>query len=330
MRHAPLIAALLGSASLCACSAAWKPPAISYDDTPRQAVLEPNPPKPVQIVELPKPLPLPGQLKRLRRGAARAAGAGRSAPARRGGQPRGTRPADPRRLPERDPGLSVLRRRALPGLCRPRRDHRHRAAAGRKAHRLRTGRGRRHGALDHRRDRQRDGGIGARAHSGQADAAGPRHQPRHQHRPTHLSSRAALGPEDLHGVGVLGLSRGPADRACAGRTPRPRRRRRSRPASISARSTSATASKATIRPGGRCAPSTTGGRCSSSSRAASARARCRRSGSIGPAGGGELVNYRVQGNHMIVDRLFAAAELRLGGEHQQVVRIVRTDGRPQS
>jgi P-type conjugative transfer protein TrbG len=51
---------------------------------------------------------------------------------------------------------------------------------------------------------------------------------------------------------------------------------------------------------------------------------------VGPAGGGELVNYRVQGNHMIVDRLFAAAELRLGGEHQQVVRVVRTDGRPQS
>src|SRR5208282_3087116 len=67
MRHAPLIAALLGSASLCACSTAWKPPSISYDDTPRQAVLEPSPPKPVQIVELPKPLPLPGQLKRLRR-----------------------------------------------------------------------------------------------------------------------------------------------------------------------------------------------------------------------------------------------------------------------
>jgi hypothetical protein len=41
-------------------------------------------------------------------------------------------------------------------------------------------------------------------------------------------------------------------------------------------------------------------------------------------------NYRVQGNHMIVDRLFAAAELRLGGKEQQVVRIVRTDGRPQS
>ena len=49
-------------------------------------VLEPNPPKPVQVVELPKPLPLPGQLKRLPRGAACAAGAGRPAPPRRGGQ----------------------------------------------------------------------------------------------------------------------------------------------------------------------------------------------------------------------------------------------------
>jgi type IV secretion system protein VirB9 len=51
---------------------------------------------------------------------------------------------------------------------------------------------------------------------------------------------------------------------------------------------------------------------------------------IGPEGGAELVNYRIQGNHMIVDRLFAAAELRLGGESQKKVRIVRTDGRPQS
>ena len=50
---------------------------------------------------------------------------------------------------------------------------------------------------------------------------------------------------------------------------------------------------------------------------------------IGAEGGAELVNYRVQDHHMIVDRLFAAAELRLGGEHQKKVRIVRTDGRPQ-
>ncbi|KXV66377.1 P-type conjugative transfer protein TrbG [Gluconobacter oxydans] len=47
---------------------------------------------------------------------------------------------------------------------------------------------------------------------------------------------------------------------------------------------------------------------------------------IGPQGDGQLVNYRVRGNRMIVDRLFAAAELRLGAKHQQVVRIVHTDG----
>jgi type IV secretion system protein VirB9 len=41
----------------------------------------------------------------------------------------------------------------------------------------------------------------------------------------------------------------------------------------------------------------------------------------------DLVNYRVRGNHMIVDRLFAAAELRLGdGGSERRVRIVRTDG----
>lgn len=49
---------------------------------------------------------------------------------------------------------------------------------------------------------------------------------------------------------------------------------------------------------------------------------------IGPAGGTDLVNYRVRENYMIVDRLFAAAELRLGdGNSQRIVRIVRTDGR---
>jgi type IV secretion system protein VirB9 len=46
---------------------------------------------------------------------------------------------------------------------------------------------------------------------------------------------------------------------------------------------------------------------------------------IGPEGDGQLVNYRVRDNYYIVDRLFAAAELRLGGEHQATVRISRTD-----
>lgn len=48
---------------------------------------------------------------------------------------------------------------------------------------------------------------------------------------------------------------------------------------------------------------------------------------IGQDGKPELVNYRAYKNVLIVDRLFAAAELRLGGEKQQRVRIVRNEGR---
>ncbi len=53
---------------------------------------------------------------------------------------------------------------------------------------------------------------------------------------------------------------------------------------------------------------------------------------VGPEGNtSELVNYRVRANYMIVDRLFAAAELRFGAsDRQKRVRIVRTDGRPAS
>ena len=49
---------------------------------------------------------------------------------------------------------------------------------------------------------------------------------------------------------------------------------------------------------------------------------------VGPEGEtSELVNYRVRGNYMIVDRLFAAAELRFGSDkNQKRVRISRTDG----
>lgn len=49
---------------------------------------------------------------------------------------------------------------------------------------------------------------------------------------------------------------------------------------------------------------------------------------VGAKGDTQLVNYRVRGNYYIVDRLFAAAELRLGEEPQQVVRISRIDGKP--
>ena len=44
---------------------------------------------------------------------------------------------------------------------------------------------------------------------------------------------------------------------------------------------------------------------------------------VGADGAAELVNYRVRGRFYIVDRLFAAAELRMGTRHAQVVRIDR-------
>lgn len=48
---------------------------------------------------------------------------------------------------------------------------------------------------------------------------------------------------------------------------------------------------------------------------------------IGQSGQGELVNYRVRDRYMVVDRLFAAAELRLGTKKSETkVRIVRRDG----
>ncbi|CAM3308242.1 type IV secretion system protein VirB9 [Paracoccus aminovorans] len=52
---------------------------------------------------------------------------------------------------------------------------------------------------------------------------------------------------------------------------------------------------------------------------------------IGSDGESQIVNSRIHQHILIVDRLFGAAELRLGGsDRQQTVRIVRTDGRPAS
>jgi len=45
---------------------------------------------------------------------------------------------------------------------------------------------------------------------------------------------------------------------------------------------------------------------------------------IGEKNKAELVNYRVSGRYMVVDRLFSIAELRLGTKKQQIVRIERT------
>jgi type IV secretion system protein VirB9 len=48
---------------------------------------------------------------------------------------------------------------------------------------------------------------------------------------------------------------------------------------------------------------------------------------IGASGRAELVNYRLRGHFYVVDELFSVAELRLGEKYQQVVRIVRSNGR---
>jgi len=52
---------------------------------------------------------------------------------------------------------------------------------------------------------------------------------------------------------------------------------------------------------------------------------------VGPKGDAQLVNYRVSGRFYVVDRLFDAAELRLGEKKQAVVRITRAgDARRQN
>lgn len=48
---------------------------------------------------------------------------------------------------------------------------------------------------------------------------------------------------------------------------------------------------------------------------------------LGDKNKAELVNYRVSGRYLIVDRLFTVAELRLGTKKQQIVRITRLAGR---
>ncbi len=50
--------------TLSACAGQYHPPAIRYDDAVRATRLA-DPPKPVQVVEVARPLPLPGQLKPL-------------------------------------------------------------------------------------------------------------------------------------------------------------------------------------------------------------------------------------------------------------------------
>ncbi len=56
---------LTGMLAIAACTPTYKPLRISYDNPPQRAVLLPDPPKPVDIIQVPTPLPLPGQLERV-------------------------------------------------------------------------------------------------------------------------------------------------------------------------------------------------------------------------------------------------------------------------
>ena len=208
------------------------------------------------------------------------------------GQPRGSARAVARRLCQCGPDLSLFRRDALPALRGARAGDRHRASARRGGHR---GRGRRHRALDGRRHDERQRRDAAHAHPGQALLGGPQDQPRHHHRPARLSYPAREHPRDGDGGLVLDLSAGRADRLAArfgrrggGRAGRGRPGGRESAVRLSR-------SAATIRPGGRCARSTTGARPSSSFRRRSRRARRRLCSCSASAGEAELVNYRMSG-----------------------------------
>ena len=140
----------------------------------------------------------------------------------------------------------------------------------------------------------------------------------------HLEMRSS--PVDLHGVGVVDLSglRAAGAQEAARARPKLRPRRWPTPASTSSSCGSAIASRAT-RPGSRASVFDDGAKVYIQFPSGLAQSEAPPLFVIGPDGKPALVNYRVRGTTYIVDRLFAAAELRLGTAPQRVVRIVRTD-----
>jgi P-type conjugative transfer protein TrbG len=325
LRLAPL---LLLSTSLAACST-WKPPAISYDDTPRQAVLAPNPPKPIEVVELPKPLPLPGQLKRLQRGKTEPPEA--ADPHARVDRANGAARVQPTRAgyinaiqvyPFSDGALYQVY--AAPGEITDI-------------------------ALEAGEQLVGSGPVAAgdtvRWIIGNTESG------------VSASKRVHILVKptrpDLDTNLVINTDRRTYHLELSSDT-------KTYMASVSW----AYPGDQLIALRGQNAAAEAAAPVASGVDISALNFRYRIEGDnppwrplrafddgrqvfvefprgigqgelpplwvIGPEGGAQLVNYRVQGNHMIVDRLFAAAELRLGGDHQQKVRIVRADGRPQS
>jgi type IV secretion system protein VirB9 len=328
MRIPLLVAPLLASVSLAACSSAWKPPEIKYDDTPRQAVLQADPPKPIQIVELPKPLPLPGQLKPL---------PGRKAPAG---------PADPQmRVEEANGAARVQPTRA--GYINAMQVYPYSDGALYQVYAA-------------------PGQITdiALAPGEQLVGAGPV-AAGDTVRWVIGDTESGTGPTKRIHILVKPTRPDLVTNLVINTDKRTYHvELRSTEKTYMASVSWAYAQDQLIALRRQNAAAVAGTAVASGVDINALNFRYKIEGDtppwrplrafddgrqvfiafptgigqgempplwvIGPAGGAELVNYRIQGNHMVVDRLFAAAELRLGGETQKRVRIVRTDGRPQS
>jgi type IV secretion system protein TrbG len=328
MRITALSFPLLASVSLAACSSTWKPPEIKYDDTPRQAVLQPDPPKPIQIVELPKPLPLPGQLKPLPGAKAppdpadpharveEANGAARMQPTRAGyinamqvypfsegalyqvyaapGQITDIALAPGEQLVGSGPVAAGDTVRWIIG------DTESGMGSTKRMHIL---------IKPTRPDLVTNLVINTDRRT--------YHLELRSTEKTYMASVSWAYAQDQ----LIALRRQNAVADAA--TP-------------VATGVDINALNFRYRIEGDNAPwrplraFDDGRQVFIAFPIGIGQGEMPPLWVIGPAGGAELVNYRIQGNHMIVDRLFAAAELRLGSEHQKKVRILRTDGRPQS
>ena len=329
MRKLPLATLLLASISLGACSTVWKPPEISYDDTPRQAVLQPDPPRPVQIVELPKLLPLPGQLKPIP--GAKTAPPEAADPHARVEQANGAARVQPTQAgylnaiqvyPFAEGALYQVY--SAPGEITDI-------------------------ALEAGEQLVGSGPVAAgdtvRWIVGDTESGtGPTKRVHILVKPTrpdlvtnlvintdrrtyHLELRSA----DKTYMASVSWAYA-QDQLIALR----QRNAAADAAAPIASGVDIDALNFRYRIEGD-TPAWRPLRAFDDGRqvfiefpAGISKGEMPPLWVIGAEGGAELVNYRVQGDHMIVDRLFAAAELRLGGEHQKKVRIVRTDGRPQS
>jgi type IV secretion system protein TrbG len=328
MRIPFLTAPLLASVSLAACSSTWKPPEIKYDDTPRQAVLQADPPKPVQIVELPKPLPLPGQLKPL---------PGPKAPAD---------PADPHvRVEEANGAARVQPTRA--GYINAMQVYPYSDGA---LYQVYAAPGQITDiALAAGEQLVGAGPVAAgdtvRWVIGDTESGtGPTKRVHILVKPTRpdLVTNLVINTDrrtyhvELRSTEKTYM----ASVSWAYAQDQLIALRRQNAAAVAG---TAVASGVDINalnfrykiegdtPPWRPLRAFDDGRqVFIAFPTGIAQGEMPPLWVIGPAGGAELVNYRIQGNHMVVDRLFAAAELRLGGETQKKVRIVRTDGRPQS